>query len=178
MAVEALQQALFDAETRAYVLVVLTFLAGVALQFLVQFLGLDVTTARWWYHWNQSSAFVRLAPSRSHGKHGTSITGQGCILYHNWWPLLTAFAYVLVPMPYLFFADADPGGSWVDASKFLTGAAVVGTIAVPSVLYAAHMISSGALYLEVMAVLLMGSSLVAYDQLSEETNAGGFYSAL
>jgi Vacuolar protein sorting 55 len=28
---------------------------------------------------------------------------QGCILYANWWPMLTAFLYVLVPMPYMFF---------------------------------------------------------------------------
>jgi Vacuolar protein sorting 55 len=28
---------------------------------------------------------------------------QGCILYDNWWPMLTAFLYVLVPMPYMFF---------------------------------------------------------------------------
>jgi Vacuolar protein sorting 55 len=28
---------------------------------------------------------------------------QGCILYDNWWPMLTAFLYVFVPMPYLFF---------------------------------------------------------------------------
>ncbi len=103
---------------------------------------------------------------------------QGCILYHNWWPLLTAFAYVLVPMPYLFFADADLEGGWVDASKFMTGAAVVGTVAVPSVLYAASKITTGALYMEILAVVLMGGSLVAYDQLSEESSAGGFYSAL
>lgn len=24
---------------------------------------------------------------------------QGCALWHNWWPMLTAFVYVLVPMP-------------------------------------------------------------------------------
>jgi len=31
---------------------------------------------------------------------------QGCILWHNWWPMLTAFFYVLVPMPYLFFGTS------------------------------------------------------------------------
>ncbi len=103
---------------------------------------------------------------------------QGCIVYHNWWPLLTAFAYVLVPMPYLFFADDNLQGGWVDASKFLTGAAAIGTVAVPAVLYAAHTITRGALYMEILAVVLMGGSLVAYDQLSEESSAGGFYSAL
>ncbi len=28
---------------------------------------------------------------------------QGCVLWHNWWPMLTALMYVMVPMPYLFF---------------------------------------------------------------------------
>ena len=32
---------------------------------------------------------------------------QGCILWHNWWPMLTAFFYVLVPMPYLFFGASS-----------------------------------------------------------------------
>ena len=35
---------------------------------------------------------------------------QGCALWHNWWPLLTAFVYVLVPMPMLFFGGAPGGG--------------------------------------------------------------------
>ena len=36
---------------------------------------------------------------------------QGCVLWQNWWPLLTAFMYVLVPMPYLFFGSASGGSS-------------------------------------------------------------------
>jgi len=35
---------------------------------------------------------------------------QGCVLYRNWWPMLTGIMYVLVPMPYLFF-----GGGGNDA---------------------------------------------------------------
>lgn len=31
---------------------------------------------------------------------------QGCTLYSNWWPMLTLFFYVLIPMPYLFFGAA------------------------------------------------------------------------
>ena len=38
-------------------------------------------------------------------------TLQGCVLWHNWWPLLTAFMYVLVPMPYLFFGASSQGSS-------------------------------------------------------------------
>jgi hypothetical protein len=32
-----------------------------------------------------------------------NFTVQGCTLYNNWWPMLTLFFYVLIPMPYLFF---------------------------------------------------------------------------
>nr|XP_048321507.1 vacuolar protein sorting-associated protein 55 homolog isoform X2 [Ziziphus jujuba var. spinosa] len=35
-----------------------------------------------------------------------------CALYNNWWPMLSALMYVLVPMPCLFFG----GGS----TQFLT----------------------------------------------------------
>ena len=135
MGFELAERALGDAETRAYLLVVIAFASGVVLQFL------------------------------------------GCILYSNWWPLLTAFAYILLPMPYMFLADFDT--AWLDASKFLTGAAIVGTMAVPAVLSTAGKISTGALWMEVGAVSLMVGSLVAYDALSEEhSSGGGFYSSI
>jgi hypothetical protein len=35
-----------------------------------------------------------------------SISLQGCVLWRNWWPMLTGLMYVLVPMPYLFFGSA------------------------------------------------------------------------
>ena len=102
---------------------------------------------------------------------------KGCILWHNYWPLLTgagllhlilvpqhlptlavpltehvlyaAFMYVLVPMPWLFFGQADSGSSsiyggsslasgWIDAGKFLTGFSAVGSIAIPAILYHAQ----------------------------------------
>jgi len=135
MGFELAERALGDAETRAYLLVVIAFASGVVHQFL------------------------------------------GCFLYSNWWPLLTAFAYILLPMPYMFLADFDT--AWLDASKFLTGAAIVGTMAVPAVLFTAGKISTGALWMEVGAVSLMVGSLVAYDALSEEhSSGGGFYSSI
>ena len=135
MGFELAERALGDAETRAYLLVVIAFASGVVLQFL------------------------------------------GCILWSNWWPLLTAFAYILLPMPYMFLADFDT--AWLDASKFLTGAAIVGTMAVPAVLFTAGKISTGALWMEVGAVSLMVGSLLAYDALSEEHSSGGrFYSSI
>ncbi|KAI8101808.1 hypothetical protein M9434_006873 [Picochlorum sp. BPE23] len=106
---------------------------------------------------------------------------MGCWLWSNWWPLLTAFAYILVPMPYLFFGGDSYGGGldsgWVDAGKFLTGSSCVATVAVPSILYHAGKITLGALWMEIIAVFLMGGALIAYDVTQEERSGGGFYSA-
>lgn len=100
----------------------------------------------------------------------------GCILWHNYWPLLTALMYVLVPMPWLFFGQADPssqvyGGSslasgWVDAGKFLTGFSAVGSIAIPAILYHSEKITSGALGFELAAVAILGCTILSYDYYS------------
>lgn len=95
----------------------------------------------------------------------------GCLLWHNWWPMLTAFMYVLVPMPMLFFGGMDSsayGGStlasgWVDAGKFLTGFSAVGSIAIPAILYHAEKITGGALTIELAAVAVLGLTVVAWD---------------
>lgn len=112
---------------------------------------------------------------------------KACSLWHNWWPLLTAFAYVLVPMPMLFFGPADGGGSvffaanggdtgggWGDAGKFLTGFSAVGCVAVPSVLHHAGLIAGGALALQLAAVLVLGGTLAAAEWVSAQ-DRGGFY---
>lgn len=102
-------------------------------------------------------------------------------MWGNWWPLLTAFAYILVPMPYLFFGGGTDGSNlasgWVDAGKFLTGFSAVGTVAIPAILYHAQKIALGALWMEIIAVLLMGGSLLTYDIFSEQEGVGGFYSS-
>lgn len=68
-------------------------------------------------------------------------------------------------------------GGWVDAGKFLTGFSGMGTIAIPAILYHAGKIAAGALWMELVAVGLMGGSLVAYDWASEQGGSGGFYSS-
>uniref|UniRef100_A0A453GUN7 Uncharacterized protein n=1 Tax=Aegilops tauschii subsp. strangulata TaxID=200361 RepID=A0A453GUN7_AEGTS len=30
-----------------------------------------------------------------------------CALYNNWWPMLAALMYIIVPMPCLFFGDGS-----------------------------------------------------------------------
>lgn len=34
---------------------------------------------------------------------------QGCVLWRNWWPMLTGILYILVPMPYIFFGSSPAG---------------------------------------------------------------------
>jgi hypothetical protein len=112
---------------------------------------------------------------------------KACSLWHNWWPLLTAFAYVLVPMPMLFFGPSDggsvffssanagdAGGGWGDAGKFLTGFSAVGCVAVPSVLHHAGLIAAGALGLQLAAVAVLGGTLAAAEWVSAQ-DRGGFY---
>ncbi|KAA8525929.1 hypothetical protein F0562_007971 [Nyssa sinensis] len=76
-----------------------------------------------------------------------------CALYNNWWPMLTVITYVILPMPLLFFAGSDAsslfsesGSSWADATKFLTGASAIGSIAIPVILKHAGVIGWGALF--------------------------------
>ncbi|CAJ2645947.1 vacuolar protein sorting-associated protein 55 homolog [Trifolium pratense] len=78
-----------------------------------------------------------------------------CALYNNWWPMLSAITYVLLPMPLLFFAGSDGSSiysesdnSWVNFAKFLTGASTLGGIAIPSILKHAGVIGWAAFAME------------------------------
>ncbi|KAM7530942.1 hypothetical protein LguiB_034352 [Lonicera macranthoides] len=92
-----------------------------------------------------------------------------CALYNNWWPMLTVLMYVLLPMPLLFFAGSDAsamlsesGNSWVDATKFLTGASAVGSIAIPVILKHAGVICWGALIMELSSYFIFVLAIVCY----------------
>lgn len=112
---------------------------------------------------------------------GVLLQFLGCALWHNWWPMLTAFMYVLVPMPYLFFGASESSygsnlaSSWVDAGKFLTGFSAVGSFAIPAILFHAEKITAGALGMEIAAMFIMGGTLVAYQVLSERDGGGLYY---
>lgn len=154
-----------------------TFLFGVVLQFLVREGAWIATQITWGL-----APPARASPSNTARRPAPPPTPQGCALWHNWWPMLSAFVYVLVPMPWLFFGSGGGayGGSnlasgWADAGKFLTGFSAVGALAVPQVLYHAGKIAGGAMVVELLAVMVMGGSLVAYEALSE-SESGGFYS--
>ncbi|TXG54353.1 hypothetical protein EZV62_019609 [Acer yangbiense] len=97
-----------------------------------------------------------------------------CALYNNWWPMLTVIMYVLLPMPLLFFVGSDSssllsesGNSWVNATKFLTGASAVGSIAIPVILKHAGVIGWGALLMELSSFFILVLSIVCYIGISD-----------
>ncbi|CBI33944.3 hypothetical protein VitviT2T_002373 [Vitis vinifera] len=98
-----------------------------------------------------------------------------CALFNNWWPMLTVIMYVLLPMPLLFFAGSDTsslfsesGNSWVDATKFLTGASAVGSIAIPAILKHAGVIGWGALALELSSFFVIVVAIMCYIQMNSD----------
>ncbi|XP_010275333.1 PREDICTED: vacuolar protein sorting-associated protein 55 homolog [Nelumbo nucifera] len=103
-----------------------------------------------------------------------------CALYNNWWPMLTVLMYVLLPMPLMFFMGSDTslllesGNSWVDATKFLTGASAVGSIAIPAILKHADVIGWGALAMELSSFLIFVIAIVFYIQMNNESEYSMF----
>ncbi|XLR27465.1 hypothetical protein HN51_040745, partial [Arachis hypogaea] len=96
-----------------------------------------------------------------------------CAIYSNWWPMLSALMYVLVPMPCLFFGGGNThflisrdGGGWIDAAKFLTGASAVGSIAIPVILRHAHMIETGAMLIELVSFFIFICTVMCFHQAS------------
>ncbi|GMP49832.1 hypothetical protein CsSME_00016672 [Camellia sinensis var. sinensis] len=100
---------------------------------------------------------------------------QACALYNNWWPMLSALMYVLVPMPCLFFGGGSTqflisrdGGGWMDAAKFLTGASSVGSIAIPIILRHADLIGAGAMWIEFFSFFIFVCTVMCFHRASLE----------
>ncbi|XP_020206074.1 vacuolar protein sorting-associated protein 55 homolog [Cajanus cajan] len=98
-----------------------------------------------------------------------------CALYNNWWPMLTAITYVLLPMPLLFFAGSERSSlfsesdsSWVNATKFLTGASAVGSIAIPTILKHSGVIGWGALAMELSSFFVFVFAIMCYIRMNDE----------
>ncbi|KAJ6743233.1 hypothetical protein OIU85_017223 [Salix viminalis] len=98
-----------------------------------------------------------------------------CAIYNNWWPMLSALMYVLVPMPCLFFGGGSTqfltsrdGGGWIDAAKFLTGASAVGSLAIPIILRHAHMIETGAMWIEFTSFVIFVCTVMCFHRASLE----------
>ncbi|KAL6591404.1 hypothetical protein ACP70R_026033 [Stipagrostis hirtigluma subsp. patula] len=98
-----------------------------------------------------------------------------CALYNNWWPMLTVLMYLILPMPLLFFLGSDTssimsngGDGWVNFTKFLTGASIVGSIAIPSILKHAGVIGWGALTMELSSFVVFGVAILWFLQMNGE----------
>ncbi|XP_059306124.1 vacuolar protein sorting-associated protein 55 homolog isoform X1 [Lycium ferocissimum] len=96
-----------------------------------------------------------------------------CAIYNNWWPMLSALMYVLVPMPCLFFGGGSTqflisrdGGGWMDAAKFLTGASAVGSIAIPIILRHADLIQTGAMFIEFVSFFIFVCTVMCFHRAS------------
>ncbi|CAI8589068.1 unnamed protein product [Vicia faba] len=105
-----------------------------------------------------------------------------CALYNNWWPMLSAITYVLLPMPLLFFAGSDGSSmfsesdnNWVNIAKFLTGASTLGGIAIPSILKHAGVIGWAAFAMELSSFFVFVLAILCYLGMSEEDS---YYSML
>ncbi|KAI3441910.1 uncharacterized protein J3R85_001967 [Psidium guajava] len=98
-----------------------------------------------------------------------------CALYDNWWPMLSLIMYVLLPMPLLFFAGSDSSAlfsesdsRWVNATKFLTGASAVGSIALPVILKHAGVIGWGALAMDLSSFFVIVLAIMCYIRTSDD----------
>ncbi|XP_072994126.1 vacuolar protein sorting-associated protein 55 homolog isoform X2 [Typha latifolia] len=83
-----------------------------------------------------------------------------CALYNNWWPMLTGSN-----SSSLMSGDGD---GWANFTKFLTGASVVGSIAIPSILKHAGVIGWGALAMELSSFAVFGIAILWVLQMSSE----------
>ncbi|XP_047335112.1 vacuolar protein sorting-associated protein 55 homolog [Impatiens glandulifera] len=105
---------------------------------------------------------------------GITLQVLACALYDNWWPMLTAIMYVILPMPLMFFAGSDTSAlisesesGWVDVVKFLTGASAVGSIAIPAILKHANVIGWGALSLQLSSYLVFIIAMVCFVRMDD-----------
>eukprot|EP00899_Mesostigma_viride_P003288 jgi/Mesvir1/12960/Mv05972-RA.1 len=107
----------------------------------------------------------------------------GCAFYGNWWPMLSAMMYVMVPIPCLFFGggasddytsmsasfggggDSDDDG-WLAGAKFMTGFSGVGSIAIPTILRHAGIIAFGAYVMQLASAAVLGITILLYRRFS------------
>jgi len=86
---------------------------------------------------------------------------QGAACYANYWPLLTALAYLLFPMPSLFFSETAPG-----VAKWLTGFSTTAAAGIVATLWHAGWVPGKAAALQVAAVGVLCGTWGAYDRLA------------
>ncbi|KAJ0765180.1 hypothetical protein HanPI659440_Chr08g0300541 [Helianthus annuus] len=93
--------------------------------------------------------------------------------------MLTALTYLVLPVPLILFAGSDTSiyfneseSSWVDATKFLTGASAVGSIAIPIILKHAGVITWGAFAMELSSLFVFVTAISCF--LGMNNDDGGY----
>ncbi|EPS71468.1 hypothetical protein M569_03292, partial [Genlisea aurea] len=83
--------------------------------------------------------------------------------------------YVILPMPLLFFAGSDTSSlysetssGWINATKFMTGASAVGSIAIPVILKHADVIGWGALAMVLSSYVVFLMAILCFAMTSGE----------
>ncbi|KAL5702312.1 hypothetical protein ACHQM5_027543 [Ranunculus cassubicifolius] len=98
-----------------------------------------------------------------------------CALYNNWWPMLTGNQLCLCLIAYVVWNFSFAfGGDWEDATKFLTGFSVVGSIAIPVILKHAGVIGWGALTMELSSFFIFVSAILCCIQMNHESEYSSF----
>jgi len=89
--------------------------------------------------------------------------------------MLTVLMYLILPMPLILFLGSDTcsmmsngGDGWVNFTKFLTGASIVGSIAIPSILKHAGIIGWGALTMELSSFVVFGVAIMWFLQMNSK----------
>ncbi|XP_068461712.1 vacuolar protein sorting-associated protein 55 homolog [Phaseolus vulgaris] len=89
--------------------------------------------------------------------------------------VLASITYVFLPIPLLFSAGSEHSSlfsesdnNWVNASKFLSGASTVGSIAIPAILKHCGVISWGALAMELSSFFVFVSAIMCYMRMNDE----------
>ncbi|KAI7746692.1 hypothetical protein M8C21_013753 [Ambrosia artemisiifolia] len=71
-------------------------------------------------------------------------------------------------VPGLLRQSPRVGGGWINAAKFLTGASLVGSLAIPIILRHADFISTGAMLIEFLSFFIFLGTVMCYYRVNSE----------
>ncbi|CAN6712358.1 unnamed protein product [Malus baccata var. baccata] len=96
-----------------------------------------------------------------------------CALYNNWWPMLTGFndLHENLHADGVVISRCFAVIIWVNATKFLTGASAIGSIAIPAILKHAGVIGWGALAMELSSFFVFVLAIMCYIRTSDDDDS-------
>ncbi|RXH97089.1 hypothetical protein DVH24_035757 [Malus domestica] len=99
---------------------------------------------------------------------------KACALYNNWWPMLTGSSN-MYEHRFRNKSGLDISAvlylCWVNATKFLTGASAIGSIAIPAILKHAGVIGWGALAMELSSFFVFVLAIMCYIRTSDDDDS-------